>query len=115
TPANALSTNTTSPLLTLGEITVTAPTQPLSPHRLSIEHWLRSPVADQGLQLLGYSGVDADATFMAGDEVALTLFLQNSTSEPPARGLYLSLLNRQGNGVDGWEGWPLTHYPTQNW
>jgi hypothetical protein len=52
---------------------------------------------------------------LAGDEVALTLFLQSTTPQPPARDLYISLIDRDGTGVAGWQGWPLPGYQTQTW
>jgi uncharacterized membrane protein len=109
------STETTSPLLSLGQINVTTPSQPLAPQRLPIEHWLPTPLADDGLELLGYSGPEEDASILAGDELALTLFLHNTSSQPLARNLYISLLDSAGNDADGWEGWPLPHYTTDHW
>ncbi|MCC6454803.1 MAG: glycosyltransferase family 39 protein [Caldilineaceae bacterium] len=109
------SAETASPLITLGQINVTTPSQPLSPQRLPIEHWLSTPLADDGLQLLGYSGPEEEAAILAGDEVAVTLFLHNTSPQPPTRNLYISLLDSAGNGVDGWEGWPLPHYTTDSW
>jgi hypothetical protein len=80
-----------------------------------MQHELRVPVEDEGLRLLGYSGVEAEALLLAGDEVELLLFLHNRGRQPPPRHLYVSLLDTAGNGVAGWEGWPLPHYPTQTW
>src|SRR5690606_36913111 len=54
------SSETASSLITLGQINITMPTEPLSPQRLPVEHWLRAPVTDEGLQLMGYSGPDAN-------------------------------------------------------
>src|SRR5690606_3765562 len=68
TPANG----TISPLVTIGQVDVTAPSEALSPQRLPIEHWLRAPVEAEGLALLGHAGLGANATILAGDEVALT-------------------------------------------
>jgi hypothetical protein len=104
-----------APLVTLGQVEITAPAEGLSPYRLPIEHWLSMPVTDAGLRILGYSGPEADSAILAGDEVALTLFLQNSASQPPARELYVALIDRQGNGVAGRQDWPLPGYPTTSW
>lgn len=110
TPAAA-----SSPLLPLGEIIVTAPNEAISPHRLPIEYLLPAPLDDTGLLMLGYSGPSSDASILAGDELAITIFLQNTTTQPPARDLYVSLLDKQGYGVAGWQGWPLSNYPTNIW
>jgi hypothetical protein len=104
-----------SPLVSVEQITVTAPAAAISSHRLPIAHWLPAPASDAGLVLLGYSGPSANTEILAGDEVATTLFLQNNVTHPPTRGLYLSLLNADDAGVAGWQGWPLPSYPTNVW
>jgi hypothetical protein len=110
TPAGAL-----TPLTPIAQISVTTPSEALSPYRLPIEHRLLSPTGDNGLLLLGYTGPNAGAELLAGDEVALTLFLQNNVAQPPSRDLFVSLLDSQGKGVAGWQGWPLPAYPTNTW
>ncbi len=115
TPMAVGPTSAASSLLPIGQVVITAPTETLPPQRLPIEHRLRPSLEEEGLRLLGYSGPDQDASFLAGDEVALTLALQNSNDQPAARNIYISLLDRQGNGLAGKEVWPLPDYPTHIW
>lgn len=104
-----------SPLVTVSQVTVTAPDDTLSPYRLPVQFRLSTPGEDTGLRLYGYSGPGPTDQLLAGDEVALTLYLQKSAAEASARDLYLSLLDRNGNGVAGWQGWPLPEYTTDIW
>jgi hypothetical protein len=83
--------------------------------RLPIAHPLARPAESGGLQLLGYSGPAADEQLLAGTELGLTLFLANTTGDPPPRDIYVSLLDAAGAGVAGYEGWPLAGYPTAAW
>ncbi len=108
-------TTASSPLMPIEQITLNAPNETLSPHRLPIEHHLSTPAADSGLLLLGYTGPDASEALLAGDEVDLTLFLQNTNAQPPAREVFVSLLDTQSNGVAGWQDGPLANYPTNTW
>ena len=105
----------TVPFIPIRQNTVTAPSEALSPYRLPIEHRLATSTGDNGLLLLGYTGPDERAELLAGDEVALTLFLQNNVALPPTRELVVSLLDSQGNGVAGLQEWPLPNYPTNIW
>jgi hypothetical protein len=43
--------------------------------------------------------------------LGVTLFLQAEVNAPADRALYVSLLDAQGMGVAGYEGWPLADYP----
>jgi hypothetical protein len=104
-----------SPLIPLAQITVTAPTEAISPQRLPMDFWLHPPAEDAGLHLLGFAGINSDTVLLAGDELKLTLALQSNADQPAERHLYISLLDRQGNGIAGWEGWPLPSYPTNTW
>ncbi len=47
---------------------------------------------------------------LAGTELGLTLFLQAQADAPGERSLYVSLLDDKGDGVAGYEGWPLADY-----
>ena len=110
TPAFATST-----WIPVSEIVVTAPQNVLSPQRLTIDFRLPTPVIDTGLQLLGYSRPGMTDALLAGDQVGLSLYLQNSAATPPSRDLYVSLLDEQGAGVAGWQGWPFPQYRTDMW
>lgn len=98
-------------LTPLTTVTITAPSQPLPPFRLPIQHPLPQPVSNTGVVLLGYSG---EQVVMAGTQLDLTLFWQ-SQAALPERQLYVSLLAANGVGVAGWEGWPLSNYPLSPW
>ncbi len=109
----------------LGRLEVTAPARPLLPARLPMRFPLEAAVpidavGVQGLTLLGYSGADSDGDSgepipLAGETVDVVLFWQNQQRAQPERWLYLSLLDEAGNGVAGWEGWPLPDYPLSLW
>jgi hypothetical protein len=50
--------------------------------------------------------------------LALSLFVQNRTAHQQPQSVdqfYVSLLNSAGEGVAGWEGWPLADYPAALW
>lgn len=104
-----------SSLIPIGEVDVTSPTEVLAPQHLPIKYWLSSPISDTGLLMLGYSGPGPDDDLLAGDSVDLSLFLQNTTSSPPLRELYVSILDGRGNGIAGWQGWPFPQYRTNTW
>jgi hypothetical protein len=82
---------------------------------LPIQRALISSWRDDDITLLGSAGVDEDDILLAGAELPLTLFFQNQSEQPPLRHLYISLLDGQGKGAAGWEGWPLPDYPTHFW
>lgn len=107
--ASVSSPNKTS-LISLGALTVTTPDEPLPAARLPIQTKLAAPVEIDGLVLLGYSANNEIP--LAGETMAVTLFWQNGEETLPLRNLYVSLLDTAGHGVAGWEGWPLTNYPT---
>lgn len=110
-PTNGADPNAT--LLPLTTITLTAPTTAVPPYRLPIQFPLAEPVLTEGVALLGHSG--GDTVGMAGTDLALTLFWQKQAAVSPDRYLYVSLLDRHGAGVAGWEGWPLPDYPLSQW
>lgn len=97
-------------LASLAELTITVPEQRLSPARLPIQTRLTASTAMDGLVLLGFSA--PEGLPLAGESLAVTLFWQSHVDAPPLRHLYISLLDQSGNGVAGWEGWPLATYPT---
>jgi hypothetical protein len=104
-----------TPYIELGQIEVTAPREAMSSYRLPIQVRLATPLTDSGLAILGYAGPGASSELLAGDEVNLTLFMQSDRAQPSMRHLYVSLLDSQGNGMAGWQGWPLQEYPTSEW
>ena len=104
----------------IGNLEVTQPdtagsAPPLTGLRLPIQHSLARPSASGGLRLLGYSGPDEATPLLAGTELAATLFFENLSGDPQQSEIYLSLLDAQGAGVAGYEGWPLPGYPTVAW
>lgn len=110
-PTNGQDPNAT--LLPLTTITVTAPLTPIPSHRLPIQFRLAAPVLTEGVTLLGHSG--GDTVIMAGTDLALTLFWQKGADKLADRDLYVSLLDKNGAGIAGWEGWPLPAYPLSAW
>lgn len=104
-----------SSYVTLGNVNITAPKQLPSPDRLPIDYRLSSPVTDEGLALLGASGQVDGAELLAGDEVAISLFVQNKASQPPLRHLSISFNDRSGASRFTWQGWSLPNYPTDRW
>ncbi len=100
-------------LVTLATVTISAPSIPLLPARLPMHVALPSISSGDGATLWGYTG-GADLP-LAGEMLDLTLFWQNSIEGLPPRHLYVSLLDATGNGVAGWEGWPLPDYPMTAW
>jgi hypothetical protein len=97
----------------IGKLTITSPESPVSPGRLPIQARLAQPLELDDLVLLGHSG--ADHPVPSGSELTLSLFLQNLATELDAMSLYVSLLDAKGNGIAGYEGWPLGDYPTETW
>ncbi len=86
-----------------------------TPLRLPILHPLPQPVERDGMAFWGSAGYRADAPILAGTELDLSLFLQSMAGDLPDYQLYVSLLDADGAGVAGWEGWPLPSYPTSVW
>ncbi|MFN8469169.1 MAG: glycosyltransferase family 39 protein, partial [Caldilineaceae bacterium] len=87
----------------------------LGAERLPIEYPLARPPEWGGVKLLGYTGPDEDASLLAGTELGATLFFAGQGEAAQQTEIYLSLLDPQGNGVAGYEGWPLAGYPTAAW
>lgn len=92
----------------IGRVTVLSPETPQSPVRLPIQTPLNPPIVQEGIAFLGFTGPDPETPLLAGTEVAVTLFLQAQVDAPSNRWLYVSLLDANGNGVAGYEGWPLS-------
>ncbi|MFN8494243.1 MAG: hypothetical protein U0350_41980 [Caldilineaceae bacterium] len=99
----------------LTAISITQPLQPLPAFRAPVETPLAHPFGAEGIAMLGYSGYTPSEELLAGTTLDLVLFLQNQTSTPPDRQLYVSLLDKNGAGVAGWQGWPLPTYPMTAW
>lgn len=96
----------------LGVLTVTAPSEAQSVARLPIRTLLSPPVEQDGIAFLGFTGPEPAKPLLAGTDLAVTLFLKATANTPADRLLYVSLLNSQGEGVAGYEGWPLpAHSP----
>jgi len=100
-----------SGLIKLAAITVMQPPAPLPAFRLPVETAATPPVTTDGVTLLGSAGYHPGDELLAGDAVALTLFLQIEQPPLSPSQLYVSLLDKNGAGVAGWEGWPLDNYP----
>jgi len=95
----------------LGTLIVAAPTVVQSAARLPIQTPLSPPVIQNELAFLGFTGPAPTQPLVAGTELAVTLFLQSLVDTPADRLIYVSLLDQQGNGVAGYEGWPLSSFP----
>ncbi len=102
-------------LVTLANVQVVEPEQPVSPIRLPIQWPLAEPEERDGFAFLGYAGYVPDAPPWSGETIRIVLFVQNRNSSPVHRELYVSLLDKDGAGVAGWEGWPLPGYFTEQW
>jgi hypothetical protein len=101
-------------LVALGVITVTEPIAPLPAFQLPIQKFAPQTATNQPIRLLGYTGNLASTTLLAGEPVDLTLFLQ--ASQPTVdQQLYVSLLDAQGAGVAGWEGWSPRQWRSSQW
>ncbi len=95
----------------IGQVTVVAAEDALSVARLPIRTPLAPPVTQAEVTFLGFTGPAASAPILAGAELGVTLFLRAEADTPAGRALYVSLLDAQGTGVAGYEGWPLADYP----
>jgi hypothetical protein len=93
----------------IGVLTVAAPETVQSAARLPIRTLLSPPVAQNDIAFLGFTG--PAQPLLAGTELVVTLFLQSLIDTPVDRLLYVSLVDRQDNGVAGYEGWPLPSFP----
>jgi hypothetical protein len=97
----------------LGQVDLTQPHSTQSPERLPMGVRLAHPPLLDGISWLG--ATLPTTPVLAGTEFPLTVFFQNQAAFPPQRSLYISLLDRNGAGAAGWEGWPLPGYPTGAW
>ncbi|MEZ4867101.1 MAG: hypothetical protein R3C14_37605 [Caldilineaceae bacterium] len=100
-------------LVPLGTVVVTAPDTVVPAFRLPMQHALAKANTADALQLLGYSS--DRGPLLAGDQIAVSLFWRAQSTPATARQLYVSLVDRHGQGVAGWEGWPLPDYPVTAW
>jgi len=98
---------------TLATIHIAAPENPPSPEKLPMQQQLQPPVNVQGLAILGYSA--ASQPLLAGEPFQVRLFYQKQDQALRDFKLFVSLLDKSGNGVAGWEGWPLSNYPPADW
>jgi hypothetical protein len=95
----------------IGRVTVVAPGEVQAAARLPIRTPLAPPVTQGNVTFLGFTGPAASAPILAGAELGVTLFLRAEADMLADRALYVSLLDAQGTGVAGYEGWPLADYP----
>jgi hypothetical protein len=87
---------------------------PEPPFRLPIQR-ISAAQTGEGIALLGYSGNVVNQTLLSGEEFDLTLFLQAQAATLPDRQLYVSLLDKNGAGVAGWEGWSPPDWHPSAW
>ncbi|MBI1297006.1 hypothetical protein GC175_18795 [bacterium] len=102
-------------LAPFGSVQVMEPAEAQLPLRLPIQRPLAEPVHRDGVDFLGFSGYDPAVPTLAGTELNLSLFLHKEALNLPPYQLYVGLLDSEGQGVAGWEGWPLGDYPTSIW
>ncbi|MFO7635260.1 MAG: hypothetical protein R6W76_22130 [Caldilinea sp.] len=94
----------------IGMLTVTAPGETQAVDRLPIRTLLTPPVVHEEIAFLGLTGPEPSTPLLAGTELGVTLFLQSHADMPDERSIYVSLLDAHGDGVAGYEGWPLTSF-----
>jgi hypothetical protein len=99
----------------IGSVEVQASEEILTPLRLPMQEPLHEPIVRLGVAFLGFSGYDPDMPTLAGTELALSLFVRSELETLPNYRLYVSLLDRNGAGAAGWEGWPVDDYPSTTW
>ena len=99
----------------VASLRIEAPTEPLPVLRLPIQMALDEPVRRNGIDFLGASGFDPAVATLAGAQMNLSLFVQTPHAVESDWELYVSLLDSDGDGVAGWEGWPLPDYPVASW
>jgi hypothetical protein len=97
-------------LVPIGNVTVTSPAAPLDPAQLALTGRADPVRVEGGLAVLGAAAPQTPV--MAGTPLAVRVGVQSSAAASPLRQLYVSLLDGRGNGVAGWEGWPLPNIPT---
>ncbi len=99
----------------IGSVQIEPPAIPLPSLRLPMQMVLPEPVTREGIDFLGASGFDPAVATLAGAQMNLSLFVQTDQPPPAPWELYVSLLDSNGDGVAGWEGWPLPDYPLSIW
>jgi hypothetical protein len=105
-----------TPLVHVGSLTVTTPLIAQPAYRLPMQTRVSPPARLGEIAMLGASGtIGAGVELLAGEAIAVTLFLQNQGESLPERQLFLSLLDAAGNGQAGWEGWPPHVWPPSQW
>jgi hypothetical protein len=101
-------------LIGLTSLVVQQPPMPEPSFRLPIQR-ITTAQTGEGIDLLGYSGNVVHRTLLSGEEFDLTLFLQAQEAALPDRQLYVSLLDKNGAGVAGWEGWSPADWRPPEW
>jgi len=99
----------------VGIVQVVPPAGPLPGLRLPVQVELDIPIIRQGIEFLGASGFDPGVATLAGAEMNVSVFVQIPRPPSAPWELYVSLLDEKGDGVAGWEGWPLPEYPPMRW
>ncbi len=99
----------------IGSLQIDPPATPLPSLRLPMQMALPEPVTRDGIDFLGASGFDSAVPTLAGAQMNLSLFVQVDQPPSTAWELYVSLLDSNGDGVAGWEGWPLPDFPVASW
>ncbi len=107
----SLAGSSAGPAARLGDITVTLPTAPVSLDALPIQEPRR--VHGSGIDFLGFSR--SDGPYLAGDDLAVSLFWLPRQPLSPDRHYFLQLLDKGGHPVANSEGPPLAGYPTSAW
>jgi hypothetical protein len=102
-------------LLTVAELTVLEPDQPLPAARLPAPAVPRRPLAAAGVRLIGYAAPDAGRPVMAGTALAVDLYVQATQARPPIRDVAVALADPDDTVRAGWQGWPLPAYPAADW
>lgn len=100
-------------LVRIGVVEVIQPDSAQRRERLPMSVIFRQPQMRDGIAWLGASTPISPT--LAGTALNTTLFFRSADTSPPLRHLYVSLLDEDGVGVAGWEGWPLPNYPTSAW
>jgi hypothetical protein len=108
--AATLADGTLEHLVPIGEVTVTPAAGALDPAQLALTGHADPVRVEDGLAVLGAAAPQTPV--MAGTPLAARVGVQGRTAAPPLRRLYVSLQDARGNGVAGWQGWPLPGVPT---
>ncbi len=99
----------------VASLRIDVPAEALPTLRLPMQRILPEPVTRDGIDFLGASGFDPAVTTLAGAQMNLSIFVQAQQPSPVDWEFYVSLLDGNGDGVAGWEGWPLSDYPLASW